>query len=137
MDHLAILKKRWLEKILSGEKTIESGWYKQRRTPYQKIAKGDIIYFKESGKPVTTKATVQEALFFDALTEEKLKDILQTYGKQIGMTFDAIPSLLNKSYCTLVVLQNVEKIDSFTINKKGFGNMAAWITVEDIDQIKK
>ncbi|MBI1972386.1 ASCH domain-containing protein, partial [Candidatus Woesearchaeota archaeon] len=44
MDHLAILKKKWLEKILSGEKTIESRWYKQKITPYQKIAKGDTAY---------------------------------------------------------------------------------------------
>ena len=137
MDHLAILKKKWLEKILSGEKTIESRWYKQKRTPYQKITKEDVIYFKESGKQVTVKATVQEALFFDALTEEKIRDILQRYGKQIGMGLDAVSKLLDKNYCTLVVLKEVESIQPFQINKQGFGNMAAWITVENIEKIAK
>lgn len=137
MDHLAILKKKWLERILSGEKTIESRWYKQKRTPYHNIAKGDIIYLKETGKPVTAKATVQEVLFFDALTEEKLRDILQIYGKQINMALDAIPQLVDKKYCTLVVLQNVEKIQPFAINKQGYGTQAAWITVENIGKIAK
>ncbi len=137
MEHLAILKKKWLEKILTGEKTIESRWYKQRRTPYQKIAKGDVIYLKETGKPVTAKATVQEVLFFDQLTEEKLRDIIQNYGKQVGMTFDAIPQLVDKSYCTLVFLKNVQKIPPFAIDKKGYGAQAAWITIEDIKNLKK
>ena len=136
-DHLAILKKHWLEKILAGEKTIESRWYKQKRTPYQKISKGDSIYLKETGKPVTAQATVQEALFFDALTEEKIRDILQRYGKQIGMGLDAVSKLLDKNYCTLVVLKEVESIQPFQINKQGFGNMAAWITVENIEKIAK
>lgn len=136
MDHLAILKKKWLEKILSGEKTIESRWYKQRRTPYQKIAQGDSIYLKETGKPVTAKATVQEALFFDDLTEEKIKEILIKYGKKINMTLEAMPKLLGKNYCTLVVLQNVEKVQPFQINKQGYGTQAAWITVENIEKLR-
>ncbi len=137
MDHLAILKKKWLEKILSGEKIIESRWYKQKRTPYQKIAKGDMIYFKETGKPVTAKAAVKEALFFDALTEEKLREILQKYGRQINMTLEAVPRLLDKKYCTLVVLENIQKIQPFQINKKGYGIQSAWITVDNIGKIAK
>ena len=55
MEHLAILSKhsRLLAKILSREKTIESRWYKFKKTPYKNIAIGDTIYFKESGEPVT------------------------------------------------------------------------------------
>ena len=137
MDHIAILQKEWLPKILAGEKTIESRWYKQKRTPYQNIHPGETIYFKETGKPVTAKATVQKALFFDALTEEKLREILQIYGKQINMTLDVIPGLLDKKYSILVMLKEVESIQPFTINKKGFGNMAAWITVKNIENIRK
>lgn len=136
-DHLAILKKKWLEKIISGEKTIESRWYKQKRTPYQKIAKGDMLYFKETGKPVTAKATAQEVLFFDMLTEEKIRNILENYGKEINITVDAVSRLLDKKYCTLVVLENVQKIQPFQINKKGYGIQAAWITVDNIGKIAK
>lgn len=136
MDHLAILKKKWLAKILSGEKTIESRWHKQKRKPYQKIVKGDIIYLKETGKPVTAKAQVKDALFFEKLTEEKCRDIITSYGKEINMDLDAIPTLRDKNYCTLVVLENVEKIQPFTINKQGYGVQAAWITVDAIEKLK-
>ena len=54
MDHVAIMNKSWglIPKILSGSKTIESRWYKTKRTPWDKIAKGDTVYFKNSGEQV-------------------------------------------------------------------------------------
>ena len=74
MDHLAILSKegKFLDKILSGEKSIESRWYKFKKTPYETIAAGDVIYFKESGESVTAKSQVSGVLFFDQLNEEKI-----------------------------------------------------------------
>jgi hypothetical protein len=85
MDHLAILdkKRKLLPKIISGEKTIESRWYKTRRTPYNKIEVGDIVYFKDSGEPVRVRATVGKVLFFSDLTESKIRDILKDYAKGI------------------------------------------------------
>jgi ASC-1-like (ASCH) protein len=48
MDHLAILskEKNFLGRILSGEKTIESRWYRNRKPPFKTIAPGDTVYFK-------------------------------------------------------------------------------------------
>lgn len=135
MDHVAILKKKWLEKILSGEKTIESRWYKQKRDPYQNIAQGDMVYLKETGKPITARARVEKVLFFNKLTEQKIKEIVHRYGKEIGMRQEAASSFLGKNYCTLIVLKNPQRISPFQINKKGFGNMTAWITVGDIKKI--
>ena len=45
MIHIAIMKKEWglLEKILSGEKIIESRWYLNRSSPWGKIKKGEEI----------------------------------------------------------------------------------------------
>ena len=84
MDHLAILKKGvLLQKIISKEKTIESRWYKSKKTPYKNIKVGETIYFKISGEPITIKATVKKALFFNDLDEYKIKKILNKYGKQI------------------------------------------------------
>jgi len=33
-------KKGWLEKILSGKKTVESRWYKHKKAPFMAIDKG-------------------------------------------------------------------------------------------------
>lgn len=139
MHHLAILSKerKLLAKILSGEKTIESRWYKFPKTPYQKISAGDIIYFKESGAPVTAKAGVSKVLFFAALNQEKIIQILTEYGKQICIPLSSADRHIGKNYCTLIFLKEVEAIPPFQINKSGYGNMTAWITIEDIERIKR
>jgi len=136
MEHVAILKPQWLSKILSGEKTIESRWYKSKKAPYKGINSGDIVYFKETGKPVTAKAVVKDALFFDSLNEAKVKGILQKYSSSIGIIPSSFPLFFDKKYCTLVFLKNVESIAPFDINKKGFGNMAAWLTLDSVDSIR-
>jgi hypothetical protein len=44
-DHVAILRKSsgLLEKILAGEKKIESRWYSARFTPWDQISAGDTV----------------------------------------------------------------------------------------------
>jgi len=37
----------------------------------------------------------------------------------------------------LVFLEKVKKIKPFQIDKAGFGAMAAWLTVGDLEKIKK
>ena len=76
MDHLAILdkKRKLLQKIISGEKTIESRWYKTKRTPWNNIKQGDMIYFKDCGELITAKAKVETTLFFDDLNKEKVEE---------------------------------------------------------------
>jgi len=138
-DHLAILdkKRKLLPRIISGEKTIESRWYQTKRTPYNNIKSGDTVYFKDSGDKVKVKATVDKALFFADLTETKIKDILKNYAKGICMKSEYSEKFLKYKYITLIFLKNVEEIKPFDIDKSGFGNACAWITVDDIRKIVK
>lgn len=142
MDHLAIMRKSWglLPKILNGEKTIESRWYKNKYAPWDKIQKGDTVYFKNSGEPVSIKAGVADVLQFSDLTPSKVGEILGEYGSRDGLSKEYLPKYLdmfkNKNYCLLIFLKNSEKINCFDISKKGFGAMSAWITVENIESIK-
>ena len=141
MDHLAILdKKRKLRsKILSGEKTIESRWYCTKRDPWDKIKVGEQIYFKDSGEPVSVRALVSEVRQF-YLPQTNILDLLEKYGREIGFVPEDFPeiALRNKckKYCILISLKEVQEIPPFNINKKGFGMMAAWIVVSDINRIK-
>ncbi len=140
MDHLAILSKsrKLLDKILSGEKTIESRWYATKRAPWNKIKKAETIYLKNSGEPVTAKATVSEVMQFE-LDKEKVKDILEKHGKEICITDIQTSYEKNKDkrYCILISLKDAQKIEPFSIDKTGFGLMSAWITVDDIKEITK
>lgn len=141
MDHIAIMRKSWglTEKILTGEKIIESRWYLVGRTPWNRVKKGDIVYFKNSGEPVSLKAKVQKVLQFSGLTPKKVRELLKTYGEDDGIekenTKEFFERFKNKKYCTLVFLKNAHTIQPFFIDKKGFGAMASWISLDDIGKI--
>ena len=142
MEHIAIMKKSWglTKKILSGEKSIESRWYKNKYAPWDKIKSGEIIYFKDSGCPVTIKTEVDKVAQFSDLTPEKVKMILYEHSHADGLSKDKLPEFFemfkDKKYCMLIFLKNPQKIKPFEINKSGFGIMSAWISVDDINKIK-
>lgn len=92
MHHIAIMNPKVLiDKILSGEKTIETRWYLNRRDPWNKIHTGDTVFFKDSGGLVRAKATVEKVLHFAKQTDLILdgvqpfdaNQILKTYGEGI------------------------------------------------------
>ena len=142
MDHVAIMKKSWglTQKILSGKKKIESRWYKAKHAPWDIIKAGDTIYFKDSGEPVTIKAEVDKVVQFSGLNPGKVKGILETYGNDDGIASDDIAKFFelfrDKKYCMLIYLKNPKRVKPFNIDKSGFGLMAAWITVQNINQIR-
>ncbi|TSD03460.1 MAG: hypothetical protein Athens071416_141 [Parcubacteria group bacterium Athens0714_16] len=142
MVHIAIMKKSWgfVPKILSGEKTIESRWYQTRRVPWGVITSDDVVYFKNSGEPITVQVVVSSCIQFSDLTPIKITKILNKYHKEIGILKkekdDFFEKIKDKKYCILVFIKKPKKIKPFEINKKGFGMMSAWISVDDINMLK-
>lgn len=143
MEHLAIMKKEWhlTEKILTGEKKIESRWYMSKYSPWNKIEKGELVYFKDSGEPVTIRTETKKVLQFSDLTPAKVMKILNKYGKIDGINIKDIKKFYerfkDKNYCILIFLKNPRKIKSFKINKEGFGLMSAWLTVDNVNKLRK
>jgi ASC-1-like (ASCH) protein len=141
MDHLAIMRKSWnlTQKILTGEKKIESRWYYNKYPPWNRIKAGDTVYFKDSGEPVTIVSKVEKVIQFSNLNREKVKKILDKYGKKDGIGIEDkekyFDMFKDKKYCILVFLKNPKRIKPFKINKDGFGIMSAWITVNKISDI--
>lgn len=142
MEHLAIMRKSWglTDKILDSRKKIESRWYSVKYPPWNNIQKGEMVFFKDSGRPVGLRAEVEKVLQFDNLTQDKVKNILDKYGKADGIEKKEIPEFFerfkNKKYCMLIFLKNPITIAPFEIDKTGFGAMAAWIIVKNISQIR-
>jgi len=139
MHHIAYMTPTWklIPKIVSGEKTIESRWYKTKRTPWNIVKAGDIIYLKNSGEPITAKAEVEKVIQYEMKDISEIRKIIKLYGKEICIvntkpeTWKNIPK-----YCILMFLKNPTQVQPFTINKKGFGNAAAWISIHNIADIK-
>lgn len=138
MDHVVILAARlgMLDKIISGEKTIESRWSMDKRAPFERVQKGEWLYLKTSGQPVSYRTRVQRVEYYQNLNEERVAQLVRTYGKEICLTEQYTATLKKKKYCTLVWMEKVEKIEPFQVNKKGFGNMCAWLMVEDVGKIR-
>lgn len=138
MDHLAILKKshRILDKILTGEKTIESRWYKTRRAPWGRINKGDLVYFKNSGEDVSVVAKVSKVEEYEVGPAE-IYTLLEKHFSQLGVGMEYYETIKNQKYCILVHLEKVCFVNPFPVDKTGYGNMSAWISLPDIRQIRK
>ncbi len=142
MDHLAIMTKSWglIDKILSGQKKIESRWYLNKYPPWGKIKPSDTVYFKNSGQIVCLKATVKKVIQFQKLTPARVKNILLKFWPNIGLDSGKIEDFYDlfkdKKYCVLMFLSNPQKIKPFNIDKSGHGAMSSWIAVNNISELK-
>jgi len=148
MDYVAIMRKSWgmTAKILSGEKTVESRWYKNKSAPWGKIRAGDTVYFKNAGEAICGMARVKGVEQFESLNPEKVRALLDKYGAEVGKSGKDIPNVFrfaavnSAGYISvnsrLVANSSTTAIEPFGINKKGFGIMAGWISVEDVEKIK-
>jgi len=75
------------------------------------------------------------------LTSAKVRWTLQKYGTKDGLGIDEIDKYYqrfkDRKYCLLVFLKNPQKIKPFEIDKTGYGNMAAWIAIDDVNNLRK
>jgi ASC-1-like (ASCH) protein len=149
VDHVAILRKASISKednllrdILKGTKTIESRWYVNRVSPWDKIKRNDTVYFKESGSPITAKANVAKVIQIDNLNDSTIRDIIKNYGKEIspGTTSEQWLSWakkqIKKRYCILIFIKDVKRVTPFNIDKTGYGISSAWLAVGSIDKVR-
>lgn len=139
MHHVAIMNPRWklIPKILSGEKTIESRWYQTRRAPWDKIAKGDTVFFKNVGELVTARAEVTRVVQFAFQSPKEVSDVVLKYGKKMSLV-NVDPKTWGKvpKYAVLVFLEHPRPVDPpLRIDKTGFGMAVAWVVIDDIKKI--
>ena len=142
MDHVAIMKKSWglIPKILNGTKVAESRWYKSRITPWNRIKKGHNLYFKNSGEAITVKTKVTKAIQYEVPNNSRALKIMKKHAEK-DLGFKKIPPevlnyIRNKNYAIFIYFDSVKEIKPFNVDKTGFGAMAAWITVNNINKIK-
>lgn len=129
MEHLAIMKKGYIEKILSGEKKIESRFSLNRVTPYHKIAAGDKVYMQEVGKEVTAVFEVGDVRFFEDLSEKQVEGIRAQYGKDICAEDDFWERKKNAKYATLIYVKEPREITPFKVYKN---DRSAFKTVNSV-----
>lgn len=129
MEHLAIMDRETINKILDGKKTIESRFSKNKITPYNRVKKGEIVYLKESGGDILATFEIDKALFFDNLDNKKILEIKNSYNKSINAPDDYFNYKSNCKYGTLIYIKNPKAIVPITIYKN---NRLAFLTVNSI-----
>ncbi len=142
--HIAIMRSSWnlIPKILEGEKTVESRWYKIRACPWGRIFPGDTLYFKDSGKPVTVKARVTRVEEYILENPSDAIELFLTIKNQdLGVAASSLKEIpkhileyiTGKRYAIFVHFDQVEKLKKpFNISKEGFGSQAGWLCVEGV-----
>ena len=134
MNHLAIMDdKKYIDKILNKEKTIESRFSKNKISPYKKIKPNDVVYLKVSGSnKIVAKFEVSKVLFFEKFD---IQDIKHKYNKFIcAPDFYYIKKKYSK-YATLIYIKNpclIEKKEIIKKNRLAF--VSNFLFKEDICQ---
>jgi len=125
MEHIAILShKTLLDKILAGQKTVESRFSRLKSLPFGQVASGDLIYFKVSGGPVLGKAQVAQVKEYDDLTPARVNELARRYEKELAISVDFLARKLESKYATLIFLEQVESCEPWMYKQEG---RAGWI----------
>ena len=126
-SHTAILKRHYLNLILSGEKQIECRLTRIPCPPFRRIEAGETVLLKESSGPMRGEAVVEKVEFFENLTSEEIGEIQGKYNEQIMGAPDYWTSRGDCRYCSLIWLRDVRAIEPYRIKHKG---MQAWLVHE-------
>lgn len=118
--HLAIFNEPFLSLIYDKQKKIESRFSMNKRTPFEKVRKGDVIILKESGGLVTGVFVAGDVNYFRIANKKTLEVIETNYAEGICSNADANfwKSRAKSKYVTLIEVKKVKKILPFKSEKK-------------------
>lgn len=124
MNHLAILHRRYLDAILTGDKTVESRLSKNRCAPFERVEQGDLIYFKESSGPVRACAMVASVEYHEDLTPAAVGRLERAHNGSVRGEREYWLLKREARYATLIWLEEVREIDDWpvvpTMNGRGW-----------------
>lgn len=123
--HLGVFAEPYLSYMMSGHKTIESRFSKNKIAPYEKMNEEDIVFIKKSGGDIIGYFTIEKVLFFD-LQHTPIEKIKEKYASALCVDEDFWASKKDSNYATLIFIDKIFPLTEFHINKKG---MQTWIVL--------
>jgi len=117
--HLAIFRQPYLDLLLSGEKTADARFSKNRIAPFGQIERGDIVLLKLTSGPALGRATVDEVHFFSDLTPEAIDALHSRYNSQLCFTDDFWKQYRHARYGTLIMFREVKRVQPIYVWSKG------------------
>jgi len=126
--HLVILKKPYLDAILTGRKKIEARFTKTKRYEFGRVLVGDKLFMKLSSGPVCATVTVAAVKNFQDLTPRQITEIKQRYNNHILGSDEYWQIKSSCGYGFLVWLKGVKAIEPVRISKKDW---RAWVVLTE------
>jgi hypothetical protein len=124
--HLAIFTEPFLSKILSGEKTIESRFSRNRCAPYGEIHDGDVILLKEVAGPICGIALARRIWCFE-LMDEPIDRIRHRFGARICADDGFWEARADAHYATLIELDVPAAIEPISLDKR---DRRGWVCLQ-------
>jgi hypothetical protein len=122
--HVAILKRPYLQWILSGRKTVESRLTRTAQPPYGAVQAGERLFLKVSAGPFLATAVAAEVEQLAQLTPEAVRKLYRKYNAAVCGDAAYWQSKAASRFATFIRLRDVEPIDVGPRYRKV--NMKAW-----------
>jgi len=123
--HLAIFAEPFKSQVLSGEKTIESRFSRNRCAPYGEVGAGDIILIKEVAGPICGIARARRIWCYD-LANEPLHRIRDRFGNGIAADEAFWATRAEALYATLIELDSPARIAPVACDKR---DRRGWVSL--------
>lgn len=123
--HVAIFSEPFLSLVLSGEKTIESRFSRNRCAPYGEIGDGDVILIKEVAGPICGVALAKRSWCYN-LIAEPIERIKERFGVGICGDDEFWSSRAEAQYATLIELDATASIAPVHCDKR---DRRGWVSL--------
>ncbi len=127
--HLAIFSVGIGEKILNGEKTIESRFSRAKIAPFGIVSNGDLVYIKPAGEEIIGQFRVKKVISFEGLDLDDLSNIKEQYGEFLAVSEDFWDQHQAAKYGTLIFIGESNKFitSPIKIPKK---DLRGWVVLD-------
>lgn len=124
--HLAILQQPYLDLINDGTKTIESRFNTKRAAPFGRVAVGDLVLLKGSGRPVMNYFFAFGVESID-LSRVPVEEVRRQYADGICAENEEEfwREKTSSKYCTLVTVGERGSMPELPVTKK---DQRGWVT---------
>lgn len=141
MDHIVYVdaKEKELDRIVSGKQTMIIRGAAGRKLPHGRVFEKDRLFFIRNNREgcVTASALVKHVFNSDKMTEEESTSLVSAHKEYLQLSDKAFSRWAGKRYIVLITLAEVRAVESFDIDRSEYGNMDDWLSVDDIEHIKR
>lgn len=127
--HLAVFIGDYIEKILSGDKTIEGRFSIDKILPYGAVKKGDIILLKQSGGLIIGEVEVDNVLYYEGLNAELIGKIRREYDKELCATGDFWQAKADSKFVSLIFIKKPKQYLAPIKSKKH--DRRSWVILDN------